>query len=101
MRRVLAGLIAAFGFVSLAAGPAQASCVWKWDCSAGAGNCRQVPICQSPTDIPPPRPASVAPIPMPSVKPIEMPSVAPVGTQSCQQRYLCENGTCGWKKVCQ
>jgi hypothetical protein len=79
-----------------------ASCQWTWDCSGGAGQCRQVPICGSTLDIPPPRPPAIQPIPPPTIPPIEMPRVPPVGTLACRQTYLCNNmGQCSWQSVCQ
>ena len=60
---------------------ASASCVWTWDCTHGP--CRQIPLCDSTLDIPPPRPPQVAPIAPPSIPPIGVPMVPPIGTQSC------------------
>jgi hypothetical protein len=93
-----------FGFLMVLIGfaGAHAACQWTWDCSAGPGQCRQVPVCDSTLDIPMPRPPAVAPIPMPTVRPVAMPTIPPIGTQSCAPRYLCNNlGQCAWQTICQ
>ena len=70
--RVLAHL--AVGLAAWAI-PVDAACTWTWDCSGGAGQCVQVPICNSSLDIPPPRPPQVAPIAPPTVAPVPTPNV--------------------------
>ena len=81
--------------------PALADCKWTWSCNPTSGQCRQVPVCDSTLDIPPPRPPQVAPVPAPSIPPIPMPTVPPVGTQSCSPQYLCNSlGQCEWRTVC-
>ena len=81
--------------------PAHAGCTWTWDCSGGAGNCRQIPLCDGSLDIPPPRPPSVPPIAPPSVRPVPVPTVPPVGTSRCRQAYICDAyGHCNWQTVC-
>jgi hypothetical protein len=77
-----------------------AACRYEWDCSRGYP-CRQVPICESPLDVPPVPPPGISPIPPPTIQPIPTPTMPPVGTQSCQPRYLCDGmGQCGWRTVC-
>lgn len=89
----------AFGLL-LAAGIASASCSWQWDCTGG--QCRQIPICDSSIDIPPPRPPAVAPIPPPTIAPIPTPMVPPVGASRCAPQYMCNaTGQCVWETVCQ
>jgi hypothetical protein len=82
----------------LAAGIASSSCRWEWDCTGG--QCRQVPICDSTIDIPPPRPPQVAPIPPPTIAPIPTPMVPPVGTSRCAPQYMCNGGQCAWETIC-
>jgi hypothetical protein len=96
MRAVLIVVtVAALGAVATSA---LAACRWTWDCTSG--QCRQVPICDSPIDIVPPRPPGIPPIAPPSIRPIQSPIVPPVGTGSCSKQYLCQQGTCDWKTVC-
>jgi hypothetical protein len=83
----------------IAASPASAQCVWKWDCSTG--KCVQVPICRSALDIPPPRPPEIPPIPAPTIRPIPTPTIPPIGTRQCQPRYICTSGQCKWQTVCE
>lgn len=90
-------VICAGVIVAAWAAPARATCTWTWDCTNG---CRQVPLCFSTLDIPPPRPPSVAPIPTPSVPPIARPMVPPVGTSICSPQYICSSGRCSWQNVC-
>jgi hypothetical protein len=82
-------------------GTSESACQWTWDCTAGVGRCRQVPVCDWAFEVAPPRPPSVAPIPLPSVRPIPMPMVPPVGTTSCAPQYLCAWGRCAWQTLCQ
>lgn len=51
-------------FLALAAGPAAASCSWDWLCN-GEGACKQMPVCDSVYETPPPRPQSSPPTPPP------------------------------------
>lgn len=79
---------------------ASGTCVWTWDCSSGT--CRQVPLCDSTLDIPPPQPPSIPPIAPPSIPPVEVPTIPPIGTDSCGQKYICDDsGNCAWQTVCQ
>jgi hypothetical protein len=91
----------AIAIVALAAtAPAAAQCVWKWDCTNG--QCVQVPICRSTLDIPPIRPLELPPLaPLPTLRPLELPPLPPIGTRQCVQRYICDNGQCTWRQVCQ
>ena len=47
-----------------AAGPAAAHCTWEWLCN-GEGACKQMPICDSVDEVPPPRPDVKPPVPPP------------------------------------
>lgn len=91
---------ASVAFLAFSA-PANAACQWKWDCTAGAGQCRQVPLCDHTFDVAPPRPPQVPPIPSPSIAPVHTPTVPPVGTTQCHQEYLCDAGQCRWTRVCE
>jgi hypothetical protein len=90
----IAALIAA-----TAATPANAQCTWTWDCTSG--QCRQVPICRSPIDLPPLRPLELPPLAPPTIRPLPTPQLPPLGTRQCTQRYICNGGQCQWKQVCQ
>ena len=94
MRKIIIALAAL-----IAATPAAAQCVWQWDCTNG--QFRQVPICQSRYDFVPFKPLERAPVPPPTVRPIQLPTLPPLGTRNCQQRYICTDGQCAWRQVCQ
>ena len=79
--------------------PAAAQCVWTWDCTTG--QCRQVPICQNTIDLPPLHPIELPPLAPPSIRPLNPPTVPPPGAKQCQQRYICKDGQCVWRQVCQ
>jgi hypothetical protein len=80
---------------------AEARCRWLWECAQN-GHCRQVPICQSPVDLPGVPPVEVPPIAPPTIEPVPPIVLPPVGTSECAQRYLCDaRGRCHWKTVCQ
>jgi hypothetical protein len=52
--------------VSLASSPALADCHWEWLCN-GEGACKQMPVCDTLYDKPPPRPES-APSSPPAIR---------------------------------
>ena len=60
--RHLAAAIA--GAAALAAPPAAAQCEWEWLCN-GDGACKQMPVCDSVNEVPPPRPEGSQPPAMP------------------------------------
>ena len=93
------GLVVGITFLALSSVRAEAACTWTWDCSTGT--CRQIPICDSTLDLPPLRPAEIAPIPAPSIKPLHRPVLPPLGTRSCDERYLCDGFSCRWQTVCE
>lgn len=88
------------GFIGAVDAQAQArNCTWKWDCTGD--RCIQVPICRNNTGLVPVRPIQMPPMtPLKPVRPIEAPRMPPMGTRYCEQRYICEDGKCGWKQVC-
>lgn len=54
--------------------PASADCTWEWLCS-GDGSCKQMPVCETVYDVPPPRPETAAPTPPPlAMRPHKIPS---------------------------
>jgi len=50
--------------LALSAGPAAATCSWDWLCN-GEGVCKQMPICDTVYETPPPRPDTQPPAPPP------------------------------------
>jgi hypothetical protein len=92
---------ALIAFAAFAAStPAAAQCVWKWDCTNG--QCVQVPICRSTLDIVPIKPIEITPLPpLQPIRPIQSQPLPPIGARYCQQRYICTNGQCAWRQVCQ
>jgi len=46
--------------LALAAPAASASCTWEWLCN-GDGTCKQMPVCDSVYEVPPPKPDSAPP----------------------------------------
>lgn len=86
----------------LVAGVAQAECEWVWtdhDYDAGTPAIQQQ-ICDNTFDVPSVRMPSVAPIQMPQVRPIDQPRVPPIGTQTCVNQSVYENGRWVNKPVC-
>ena len=60
----------ALGF---AAPAAHGSCAWEWMCN-GEGSCKQMPVCDSVYEVPPPKPSESAPMPPPlSIRPHRTP----------------------------
>ena len=97
-RRMIALLLAAVAIV-LAAPPADAACRWVWECTQQP--CRQIHLCDNPTDTPAIRPTEVPPVPPTSVAPTMTPGTPPPGTQACRNANLCDRaGKCKWETVC-
>ncbi len=66
-------LVASSLSFALATPAAYASCGWEWMCN-GEGSCKQMPVCDSVYEVPPPRPEEPAPTPPPmSIRPHETP----------------------------
>ena len=87
--------------IILGTAPADARCVWKFECGQ-SGACRQVPICDSSIDLVPIKPLRVPPIRLAPIAPIPRVVLPPLGTRSCRQAYICNNmGQCGFQTVCQ
>ncbi len=101
MLRYIAIAAIAAGCVVSVPSISRAECQWQWDCSSGAGQCKQVPICDSTMDLPPLPPLELPPIPPPSVPPIEQPTIPPIGTRQCAPRQMCDtDGHCEWREIC-
>ena len=94
----------AAALVSAVALPAGAECTWDWLCS-GEGVCKQMPICDSVYENPPPRPDSQPPAQPPlSMRPYKI-AGAGVGTVattlSCE--HIMRKGKSGrwyWHEAC-
>lgn len=94
VRSALGGII-----LLLAVDAAHSSCMWSFDCTHSP--CKQVPICDSVTDIPPPQPLQIAPIAPLGIPPIGTTVLPPIGTSSCRPTRICNNfGQCVWQTVC-
>ncbi len=92
-RSMLAALVA------LAAPGAFASCGWEWMCN-GEGSCKQMPVCDSVYEVPPPRPAETAPTPPPM-------SLRPRNAMHAMRGLECEevmrrsrSGHWSWDQAC-
>ena len=79
---------------------ASANCEWTWDCATNP--CQHIPMCDSTTEMVPMEPMEMAPVaPMQEMKPMEPVTMPPIGTSDCEQKYICDNGACGWQEVCE
>lgn len=94
----------ALAVVLAAAMPAAADCTWEWLCN-GDGACKQMPVCDSVYDSPPPRPTDSKP---PAVPPLAMrphtiagSGVGMVTTLTCE--HIMRKGRSGrwyWSEAC-
>ena len=91
-------VLAALAF-PLAAGTAAANCHWEWFCN-GDGSCKQMPLCDSVRETPPPKPDSQPPaMPPIAMRPARLPS--PMGTLTCEHIMRQEsNGKWHWVEIC-
>ena len=85
--------------LTLLAGTAQANCTWDWFCN-GEGACKQMPLCDSINEKPPPKPDSQPPaMPPIAMRPYRVPG--PMGTLSCEHIMRQEsNGKWKWIEMC-
>ncbi len=93
-------LVAAFA-ASLAL-PAAAECTWEWLCN-GEGVCKQMPVCDSVNETPPPRPESAPPaMPPLSMKPHRIAGLSKAGnTLTCEHiMRKNRNGRWVWEEAC-
>ena len=85
--------------VLFAAGPALADCNWEWLCN-GDGACKQMPVCDTLYDTPPPRPDSKPPAPPPvAMRPYAIPGT--MGPATCE--YIMrqtKSGRWTWAEAC-
>jgi hypothetical protein len=83
----------------LASSPALADCHWEWLCN-GEGACKQMPVCDTLYDKPPPRPESAPPSPPPiRMRPHKVPGH--MGTTTCE--YIMrqtQSGRWQWDEAC-
>ena len=94
--RKLTGLIASS--LLLAAGNASAVCHWEWLCN-GEGGCRQMPVCETLNEVPPPKPDSAPPTPPPSIRPQKI--AGSMGVADCE--YVQRQDATGqwqWEQAC-
>jgi len=85
--------------LALGAPAAHASCHWEWLCN-GEGSCKQMPVCDSVYDVPPPKPDSTPP----TVPPL---AVRPFGIARHMEGMRCEHvmrqaksGRWYWSEAC-
>jgi hypothetical protein len=92
-----------FAIVALAAAafavPASANCHWEWFCN-GEGACKQMPLCESIYEKPPPKPDSQPPaMPPISMRPSKEPK--PMGSLTCEHIMRLEQGErWKWYEIC-
>ena len=81
---------------------ASAGCRWVWvdDDYNASTPAVQKQICDSTIDIPAIQSPSIQPIQRPQIRPIESLGVPPIGTTSCRNESVYEDGEWVTKKVC-
>ncbi len=96
MRKLGTLLTSSFVF---AAGNAFAECHWEWLCN-GDGGCKQMPVCESLYETPPPRPESAPPMPPPqSLRPQKI--AGTLGKADCDYiMHKDANGQWHWDQAC-
>jgi hypothetical protein len=90
-----------FALLAIGFGPstALANCHWEWFCN-GDGACKQMPLCDSVNETPPPKPDSEPPaMPPIAMRPHRIPG--PMGALTCEHimRKL-GNGKWHWVEIC-
>lgn len=89
---------AAVAWGMAAALPAFADCHWEWLCN-GEGTCKQLPVCDTLYENPPPRPDDKPPVPPISMRPYRMPP--DIGGATCE--YVLRQvkpGKWEWDRAC-
>ena len=79
--------------------PAAAACQWEWLCN-GDGACKQMPVCDSVDEVPPPKPDSAPPeMPPLSMRPQKIPGN---GTALTCEHIMRKNrgGKWYWREAC-
>ena len=96
MKRLTIFTAAALAFAAL---EAQGACRWEWFCN-GEGACKQMPLCDSINEKPPPKPDSHPPaMPPVSMRPYKIPG--PMGTLTCEHIMRQDaNGKWRWVEMC-
>ena len=91
-------LLALFA-LSLGCAPAGAACQWEWFCN-GEGACKQMPLCDSINEKPPPKPDSQPPaMPPIAMRPFKV--AGPMGTLSCEHTMRqSPSGKWHWVEIC-
>jgi hypothetical protein len=85
--------------MALAAPSAFASCAWEWMCN-GEGSCKQMPVCDSVYEVPPPRPEEAAPTPPPmSIRPHHT-ARAMIGLDCEEVMRRSRSGHWSWDQAC-
>ena len=83
----------------LASGSAFAECHWEWLCN-GPGGCKQMPVCDTLYEVPPPRPESTPPAPPPeALRPQKVSGT--LGAADCD--YVMHQDSAGrwrWDQAC-
>ena len=99
MKRSSLFALTALAAVVVGIPPAAAHCRWEWFCS-GEGSCKQMPLCDSIRETPPPKPDSQPPaMPPIAMRPQKVP--APMGTLSCEHiMRQSTNGKWHWVEMC-
>lgn len=101
LRHLAASLAAAAALP--AALPASANCTWEWLCN-GEGVCKQMPVCDSVYETPPPRPETQPPAQPPlSMRPFKIAGtgVGAGSTLTCE--HIMRQGKSGrwyWNEAC-
>jgi hypothetical protein len=97
-RLQIARLLGAATLATIAA-PAAASCGWEWLCN-GEGNCKQMPVCDSVYETPPPRPDSAPPVVPPlAMRPHKI--TANMGGLTCEHiMRLTRSNRWVWSEAC-
>ena len=93
----------AAALATLAALPASADCTWEWLCN-GDGVCKQMPICDSVNEVPPPRPDSQPPaVPPLSMRPFKIAGSTFGGNAGLSCEHIMRKGKSGrwtWHEAC-
>ena len=89
----------ALATLACASFPAAAACHWEWFCN-GEGACKQMPLCDSVNERPPPKPDSQPPaMPPIAMRPYKV--AGPMGTLSCEHiMRQGPNGKWQWIEMC-
>jgi hypothetical protein len=89
----------AFSVAAAFATSAGAACHWEWFCN-GDGVCKQMPLCDSIYEKPPPKPDSQPPVPPPiSVRPVRIPGA--MGSLTCEHiMRQSPSGKWTWVETC-